>query len=471
MEFGTGGCPLPLNLRYESSLRVVCEDSMKRFFFGGGKSDEEKVPPPPGAGTVYLTGDERVDAARVQLLLDTMAEVISSVDPDLLLVQIVDRCIRLVGAERGILFLKDSTGAPAIKVARDAEGRDIEGSVQFTTKSVNEVFEKGRPVLLKVGSTENEDLSQSIVDLKIRAVMCVTLSVKSEIIGVIYVDSRATSREFRQSDLKFFDALANAMAITIENARLVSEYVKKERLEESLEIARRIQTDLLPENPVGIKGFDIAGRVEALEETAGDYYDFIPIGEDRIGLVVGDVKGHGVGPAILMSSVRSLIRAQVCREFTIDSVLAFLNNQLEQDTDEDNFVSLFVGILDLKQNKLVYGNAGHCPPLHFRRSTGRFEELKRTGMALGIVSDTEYTRPETIDLEPGDLLALYTDGILEAKRRSGELFGLSRFKNLLKEWGDLSSAQLIEKVFRSVREYIGNEGAGDDLTLSVVKAT
>ena len=92
-------------------------------------------------------------------------------------------------------------------------------------------------------------------------------------------------------------------------------------------------------------------------------------------------------------------------------------------------------------------------------------------MALGIVSDTEYTRPETIDLEPGDLLALYTDGILEAKRRSGELFGLSRFKNLLKEWGDLSSAQLIEKVFRSVREYIGNEGAGDDLTLSVVKAT
>ena len=152
-------------------------------------------------------------------------------------------------------------------------------------------------------SEEITDLSQSVVDLKLRALMCVSLSVKNRILGVIYVDSRVASRTFKRSDLKFFDALAGSMAITLENARLVAEYVEAERLKESLEIARNIQTGLLPKDPGVLKGFDIAGKLQPIEATAGDYYDFIPLPPNRLVIVAGDVTGHGVGPALLIGLI------------------------------------------------------------------------------------------------------------------------------------------------------------------------
>jgi serine phosphatase RsbU (regulator of sigma subunit) len=448
------------------------EETMKKFFFGSSKEgkDEEKSKPSTGESSVFLTGSEQVDPAKIKLLLDTMAEVISSIEPDRLLLSIVDRCIELVHAERGILFLKDRNGNPSVKVARNSSGKTLDRNIQFSTKVVSDVFTTGSPVLLKVGATEPTDLSKSVVDLKLRAVMCVTLSVKQQTIGVIYVDSRITSREFKRSDLKFFDALANALAITIENARLVLEHVKAERLKESLDIARRIQSDLIPRDPGEVNGFDLAGRLDPLEVTAGDYYDFIEIGDDKIGVVVGDVTGHGVGPAILMSSVRSLTRALMHREFSIDAALSFLNNQLEQDTDEGIFVSFFLGVLDFGRKRLSYGNAGHCPPLLLRGATGEFEELKRTGMALGVMADAPYAPPVSIDLNPGDILALYTDGIPEAQC-GDKLFGFDRFRALLRENAGMTSAGIIDTVFGSVREYIGDGATGDDLTLSIVKVS
>ena len=188
---------------------------MKNFFLHGkgGEDRGEGEPSLPGDSTVYLTGDERVDSAKIKTLLDTMAELISNQDPETLLRSIVDRSIRLVGAERGLLFLKERGGALAVKIARDGAGRDLKGKIQYSTAVVRKVVETGRPVLLKVGAADVTDLSQSVVDLKLRAVMCVTLSVKKRVLGVIYVDSRAASREFKHSDLRFFDALASAMAI------------------------------------------------------------------------------------------------------------------------------------------------------------------------------------------------------------------------------------------------------------------
>lgn len=455
----------------DGSTGLAQENRMKKFFFGGRKGEDEdsgKSPLPSSESAVFLTGNDQVDTAKIKLLMDTMAELISSMDPQRLLISIVDRCIRLADAERGILFLKEKGGDLSIRVARDAAGRNLEGAIQYSTKVVNNVFTNGKPVLLKVSTSETADLSQSIVDLKLRAVMCVTLSVRDEVLGVLYVDSRASEREFRRSDLKFFDALANAMAITIENSRLVSEYVKNERIKNSLEIARSIQRGLLPRNPEGLAGYDIAGRLEALEVTAGDYYDYIEIDSNHLGIVVGDVTGHGVGPAILMSSVRSLIRALLLKDFSIDAALEFLNQRLSEDMDEGMFVSLFLGVLDLKEKRLVYGNAGHCPPLILRGATGRFEELKRTGMALGIDPEIPFSPAQSVEMQPGDLLALFTDGIQEAQQK-GKMFGIERLQDFLRKGKDLPAARQIDDVFDAVRDFVSGDDEGDDLTLSIVK--
>ncbi|MFH2001696.1 MAG: GAF domain-containing SpoIIE family protein phosphatase [Planctomycetota bacterium] len=446
---------------------------MKNFFFGGKRdkqTEKEQLPPREADNTIYLTGDERVDTAKIKTLLDTMAELISSMDPDRLLQSIVDRCIRLVGAERGILFLCDTNGKPGIKMARDASGSDLRGDIQYSTGVVNKVMSSGDPVLLKVGASDVMDLSQSVVDLKLRAVMCVTLSVKKRILGVIYVDSKATSRVFRTSDLKFFDALANAMAITLENARLVAEYVETERLKESLEIARGIQQGLLPNNPDNVPGFDIAGTLKPVEVTAGDYFDFIRIHGNQLGLVVGDVTGHGIGPAILMSSVRAMLRGLTFSEFKLDSILEYLNEQLDRDTDADIFMSLFFGSLDLKKKTLIYGSAGHIPQLLYRSRDQEFVELKRTGMALGIEQGLAYRASDAISLEPGDFIALFTDGIIEM-RSGSELFGMERLKEHLIAYKDKSSAEIVSLIFDEVKQFSGKQEAEDDLTLVVVRVT
>lgn len=445
---------------------------MKKFFFRGKRDrDGEDIPPPPAASgdsTVYLTGDDRVDSAKIKVLLDTMAELISSVDPDHLLQWIVDRSIRLVSAERGILFLKEPDGRLKIRMGRDALGNDLKGDIQYSTGVVNKVVETGQPVQLKVGATEVTDLSQSVVDLKLRAVMCVTLSVKNSVLGVLYVDSRAASREFTRSDLKFFDALANAMAITIENARLVAEYVEGERLKESMEIARRIQQGLLPKDPRDLASFDIAGNLKPVDAAAGDYYDFIPIPPNRLGLVVGDVTGHGIGPAIVMSSARSMIRGLTYSEFDMGSILEHLNEHLDRDTDAGMFMSLFIGILNLEERALLYGSAGHVPQLLYRAGRGEFEELKRTGMALGVESGIPYRTSERIELEPGDLLVLYTDGITES--RSGEdVFSVQRLKELLVKLRDRPASEIISEIMKEVAAFATGP-QDDDLTLVVVKA-
>ncbi len=441
---------------------------MKKFFFSGKKGDEpEDSSDIEEENTVYLTGDDRVDTAKVKTLLNTMAELISNMDPDHLLQTILDRSIRLVGAERGILFQKQQDGKMRIKLARDADGNEVTGQVQYSTRVVNDVMNTGKPVLLKVGAGNVTDLSQSVVDLKLRAVMCVTLSIKERILGVIYVDSRIASREFKPSDLKFFDALANAMAITIENARLVAEYVETERLKESMEIARGIQQGLLPDNPVGLKGFDIAGKLKAVDVAAGDYFDFIEIPGNRLGLVVGDVSGHGVGPAIVMSSVRAMLRGLTHLNFGLGALLEYINDQLGRDTDLDIFMSLFVGAIDLTDKSLVYGSAGHIPQLLYKPEKNEFFELKRTGIALGVDDGARYKASHKMELEPGDLLAFYTDGILE--RRTGmEMFGMDRLKKLLVEHRTRTAEEIISIVLEEVYRFSPQE-VDDDLTLVVVR--
>jgi len=444
---------------------------MKNFFLGGKnkkKIEKKSSGSRPGEKTTYLTGDDRVDSAKIKTLLETMGEMISSMEPDNLLQIIVDRSIRLVGAERGILFLKEKDGALAIKVARDAKGNNLKGDIQYSTGVLKKVITTGEPVLLKVGASEITDLSQSVVDLKLRAVMCVTLSVKEKIIGGIYVDSRATSREFKQSDLKFFDALANAMAITLENARLVSRYVESERLKKSMEIARSIQQGLLPRNPTQIKNFDIAGALKPVEAAAGDYYDFIRIPPDQIGLVVGDVTGHGIGPAIVMSSARSMIRGLILSEFRVEKILERLNDHIGRDTDAGMFMSLFMGAIDLKNKRLVYGSAGHIPQLLYRARTEEFIELPRTGMALGVEEGMPYKASDWINLEEGDIITLFTDGIIETRGEDG-YFGVDRLKELLVRCKEMPSVEIVSSVFATVENYDQSNAEKDDLTLVVIK--
>ena len=447
---------------------------MKRLFsILGRKPDSTAEPvatdPSSGSTTTFLTGDDKVDSRNVRLLLDTLAELISDTDLDQLVRKIVDRAIRAVGAERGILLLRDESGQLAVAVARDDRGNDLVDEFRYSTTIVRQVHETGRGESLKIGDSDAADLSASVVDLKLRAVMCVRLRVRDRVLGVIYVDSRATSRDFSDKDLRFFDALAVALAISLENARLVSEALERQRMQEALRIAQEILADLLPDDPGKFGGFDLAGSSIPADTAAGDYYDIIPREDGQFGIVVGDVTGHGVGPAMVMTSVRSALRLLFEDGLEEAAILGRLNRRLSEDLADDRFMSLLIGRLDPRARTFCFANAGQTAPV-IRRANGSLQVLEGTGVALGVDEDCEYEAQPTVSLGAGDVVALFTDGIPEAKSVGDEMFGNDGLAAVLDECHERPARDIVEAIRRRVAEFTGQDEFEDDFTVVVLKA-
>ncbi|MSR46894.1 MAG: GAF domain-containing protein [Planctomycetes bacterium] len=429
------------------------------------------MPSSVGETSTFLTGDDRIDNRNVKLLLETMADLISDHDPAGLVRKIVDRAIKAVHAERCILLLRDGESNLQVAVALDDQGRDLGAKFRYSKSLAQKALKQSECLIRSIGEGDGpSDLSASIVDLKLRAVMCVRLSFKDEITGVIYVDSRATARTFTNKDSRFFEALARAISIVLENARLLRAALERERLQRAIELAREVLANLLPKDPMGVQGFDLAGLSIPAETAAGDYYDFVPCPDGKVGLVVGDVTGHGIGPAMVMTGARSALRI-LFEDRALDEaqILARLNNRMVEDLGDGRFMSLLVGRLDIAKRVVTWANAGQNPPL-LLRADGRVESLAGAGLALGIESGFAYELRSPITLKSGDLLLWLTDGLVEARNPAGEEYGEARVVALLKQHRALPSRQLLAKLREAIVEHAGREQQDDDVTLLLVRA-
>ncbi|MEQ8762644.1 MAG: PP2C family protein-serine/threonine phosphatase [Planctomycetota bacterium] len=443
-------------------------------FFSRKKSSETPQQPEVST-TTFLTGDLNKDSENVRNLLEAIADVGSTIDLHEVLVSIVDKSIQVTKAERGLLMLlptEDGDGQPEIRVAREKGSKDIGGAVRFSRSIVNRVLSEKRPICTIVNSDEEAlEVGQSVFDLKLQTVMCVPLEVKDRLIGAIYVDSRAGVREFSEADLAFFSALASQLSIALETARLLEQALMKERLAAAIGVARDIQRRLLPSDPEGIPGFSIAGWSIPCEEASGDFYDFVPLPGGRLGVALGDVSGHGVGAALMMSETRALLRSQILASENIEQVLAYTNKFLNLDLKGEGFVSLQFGILDPGQKTYRYGSAGQTPGI-LMRADGSLLSLENTGPALGMVSEAAYLCSDPIALESGDYLLLYTDGLCEARGMDGQtLFGRERLIESLRKHRGAKPAEIIQHIVADVEAFAGDPvSQDDDLTLVVLEA-
>lgn len=418
----------------------------------------------------FLTGDASRDARNVNILLQTIAAVNSNLELETLIVNVVDLTLELTGAERGILMLYEGESLK-VRIARDNRKRSLPPNITFSHTVPARVAKEGKAIcLLDAASPGTMNLGQSIADLKLLTVMCVPLRVKDRIIGVVYVDSHATSKEFNQSDLTLLNALAYQVAITLDNARLLEHYVEKQRIQEGLQIAQNIQRALLPAGPLSVPGFDIHGMSVGCEETSGDYFDYIRGGEDRVGLVVGDVAGHGIGAALFMATARALLRAFLNAEPDPAKTFGNLNNFLSEDMETGRFMTMFFGDLDVPSRTFTYVRAGHNPPLLYRRAEDSFEELEAPGVALGMVRGFQYRTSEKIRVVPGDMLFLFTDGIVETMDPAKEQFGVERVADLLRKHRDRTAKDVCGILREAVDEFSNRAPQQDDLTMIVAKA-
>jgi sigma-B regulation protein RsbU (phosphoserine phosphatase) len=290
-------------------------------------------------------------------------------------------------------------------------------------------------------------------------------------IGLLYVDSKASSKEFKERDLTLFKALAGQVAVAIDNARLFKHYVEKQRMQEELAVAQKIQRQLLPRGGLQAPGLDVYGVSVPCDETSGDYFDYIRRPGGRLAFVVGDVSGHGIGAALLMSTARALLRAFTAVESPAAEVVTRLNRFLSDDVETGRFMTLFYGEVNLRERTLQYVRAGHNEPLVYRRAKDSFEELAEGGIALAMMDDFEFESTGPVVLEKGDLLFMYTDGIVEAMNAAREPFGIGRIQDILRAHRDQPAKDIVEKVRAAVRQHTGTDRREDDLTLVVTKIT
>ncbi|MFT5200070.1 MAG: serine phosphatase RsbU (regulator of sigma subunit) [Planctomycetota bacterium] len=377
------------------------------------------------ASTLLLTGNQNDDRHRVEVLLGAIASVAETRDIEPLLNDIVDRSIEATGAERGFLLLATDAGSLDIRVARGKAAIDLsaddEGGLRFSTSIAQQVLQSHDP-MRATASTENEamELGQSVFALKLRAAMCVPLAASRESdqaatpLGVLYVDSRAENRSFSNSDLSFFAALATHISISLENAKLHIDSLEKVKLEQSLELARAIQRDLIPDLPEFCRGFELGGFFQPADLTGGDFYDIVPLDGGRLALVVGDVSGHGIGPALITASAQASLRSYLRVVEDIGQVVTLLNKDLSERIADNRFMTLMVGIL-LEDGTLELVNGGHSDPMIWRAATGEVETLLGGGPALGMIDDFSYTVSNKVKLCPGDVLVAFSDGFSEAR--------------------------------------------------------
>ena len=383
---------------------------------------------------------------------------------------IVDETTKIMEADRTSLFLADLeknelytwiTDQLEIKEIRLPIGKGISGSVAKTREVVN--------IPDAYADSRFDQTWDKKTGYRTRTILCVPLlTPQDKLVGVIQVLNKARG-VFTEYDVSLLQGMAAHAAIALDNAFLVEQYLEKQKMQQAMEVARNIQRRLLPSEDPRVEGFDVAGWSQACDETGGDYYDFIDLGESRLGVVVGDATGHGIGPALLMTGGRAFLRATLSVGLDIEEMLAKTNDLLEHDVEGGRFMTLIYCVLDPATGALRYASAGHDPMMVYRRSADTFEERDSTGLPLGIMEGMDFPEGEPVKFDPGDIAVLSTDGIDEAMDEARETFGVERFREVIRRNCDLPAKEIIEKVHQSVLEFSGDAPQRDDLTVVVIK--
>ncbi len=274
---------------------------------------------------------------------------------------------------------------------------------------------------------------------------------------------------FTPADEGLAVALSSLAGVVIQRQMLLEQYAEKQRLERDLAVAREIQQSLLPDANPEVPGYDVAGWNKPADETGGDCYDFVELDGGRVGLMLADATGHGIGPALCVSECRALLRALIDSADDLAAGMQRTNALLGQDMPSGRFVTTFFGVLDPAAHRVDYLSAGHGPLLLYRTSDDTSLELSATTLPMGILPKLDTQLPDPIELQPGDTLLLITDGFFEWFNPGNEAYGTQRIFDLVRANPRATSAELIHILHQAVVAFGEGTPQADDLTAIVVK--
>ncbi len=393
----------------------------------------------------------------------------SSLDLDEVLENVMDRVIEVTGAERGFLMLCDNQRDQLeFKVAHGMDRSEIESpEFQVSTTIIKQVAHDRVPLLTDNAQYDARLGGQSIIVLGLRSILCVPMTVKGRLIGLVYVDNRLQAGLFNEDHLALLAAFADQAGAAIENAWLYQVAVEKGRMERELQLAYELQRGLLPRELPTISGYEVAADWRSAREVAGDFYDCFRFDDCTLAAVIADVSDKGAPAALFMAMTHSLIRGTALSAREPEDTLQQVNRVLLNDSDSGMFVTVYYSLLHCG-GEMIGVNAGHNRPLLIRTQRGEHEFLPRGGRPLGWFADLP-VHAITIQLEPGDVVVYYTDGLTESENPGGEPFGEDRLLETARNVAHLPAEDILRHITQALVAFMGTAPAFDDTTLLVVR--
>lgn len=456
-------------LRHGDVIRFGVDDSYELTFV----TEDPPVTAAPGSHGGGLR--------KLRSMLEVARSLQGALSIDQVLASVVDAALDITNCDRGFLLLTVADGLET-RIARQAGGRALKEDLGIPAKVLHQALHSRSDLLSMRFDSGTQGLDSSILNLSVRSVVCVPLikvragdlsetalvGTIADTIGLLYLDSRDHHAELTSTSRDLVQSLAIEASFVLENARLLDEERKKQKMEQELRIAQTIQQDLLPEAEqyprtgwLRAAGLSIPSRL-----VGGDYFDILPAGDNRFDIVMADVSGKGVSSALLASLLQGAFVMSTAEQIPPAVILDRLNRFLLGRTSGEKYATIFLASI-YKDAPMQWANAGHCSPL-LVRATGKVFELSPTGMPVGML-DIAAWKDAALQLERGDLLVLYTDGVSEAMNAQREMYGVERLVAALQANREMDVADLIQEVKTGIAAFTGGEAQRDDLTLLILR--
>ena len=409
---------------------------------------------------------------KLRLLLDITKKISSSINIEEVLNLVMDTLGSLLPYDAAGIYLieyGDDEGNPYIFKSKVIRGYEIsfgliEPKLRMGEGLLGRVAQTGEAI---ISPDVSQDARYFAARKRTRSEMVAPIISNDGVIGAFDLESDHLNA-YSEDDLAVLQMLTSQVAIIIEKERLHEQVVEKKRIEAQIEIARQVQLELLPDHDPEFEDFDISAYIFPAEEVSGDYYDWVRIFDDQIGITVADAVGKGIPAALLTAFLRASIRAGVQTGYASHILLSKINNLLWDSIEDNQFVTAIYGILDTTNRTFVFSNAGHNPPLLIK-SDGEYRFVEYGDTPLGMFLDARYHQ-HFIRFEKGQVMVLYTDGITEAANDADEEYGTERFAKRVLEGIDLPAKELIDFIRKGVADFTERKFLDDDGTLFIVKA-
>lgn len=406
------------------------------------------------------------DLSKLQTLNRLARELIEDRPMSELFGFMVERVLQHVAASRVALGLLGPDGKRFANVEVRRQDATDESELRISRTVLEEVVqEKKALAFMDVSVDEKLSRAQSIIMQGIRSIICAPLTIGPSVVGVLYVDYLLNQRDISEDDVRLVAQIARFAAIKLETTRLREEAIQKRIMDEELKTASSIQRGLLPPAPKNIHGYSFAGVNRPCRAVSGDYYDFVARPNGKLYFVIADVSGKGVTAGLMMAGLQAAFRIFSKSDPSPADLVSQLNTAMKENLPQSKFVTLFLGRLDTMTGFVEYANAGHAPPMWIHRNG--VEELAETDILLGVVTRADF-RNRTLQLEEGDSLVLFTDGISEAENVEGEELSSMRFAPRLAKLHGAQADEVASDLEHAVLEHMADAPLADDVTIVVV---